>query len=130
MSNKIKISSNTKWEKMNAYSRAIKCGNRIVITGTTSVNEKGNVIGRGSVYEQTVYIFQKFSKYLKQLGADLNDVIINRVYLTDITKWQEVGKAHSEIFGEIKPCLTLIGVSNLVLPELLVEIECEAYVNN
>jgi enamine deaminase RidA (YjgF/YER057c/UK114 family) len=122
----IKISSGTKWEDLNAYSRAIKINNRIIITGTTAVNDSGEIVGIGSMYEQTKFIFSKFEKYLNQLGASYRDVVINRVYVTDISKWEEAGKAHSEIFKDIKPCLTLIGIKELVMPDMLVEIECEA----
>jgi enamine deaminase RidA (YjgF/YER057c/UK114 family) len=88
-----KISSGAKWEDIVGYSRAIKIDNRIIIGGTTAINEKSEVVGKGNAYEQTKYVFGKIEKYLKKLGSSLENVIINRIYVTDISKWEEIGKA-------------------------------------
>lgn len=126
MNNIQKLSSGAKWEEIVGYSRAIKVGNKIIIGGTTAVDENSKIVGRDNFYEQTKYIFQKIEKYLKQLGASLENVVMNKMYVTDISKWEEVGKAHAEFFGNIKPCCIMIEVSGFVSPDMLVEIETEA----
>lgn len=125
-----KISSNTKWETIVSYSRAIRIDNRVIVTGTTSVDDNGNIIGIGNVYEQTKFIFKKIEKYLSEVGSSLENVVWNRMYVTDISKWEEVAKAHSEIFNNIKPCSTMVEVSRFVHPDMLIEIETEAIINN
>lgn len=130
MGNKIqRFSSGAKWESIVGYSRVIKAGNRVIVTGTTSTDENSEIVGTGDAYLQTKFIFQKIEKYLKKAGAELDDVIINRIYVTDITKWEEIGRAHSEFFRDIKPCTTMVEVKGLVHPEMLVEIETEAVVD-
>jgi len=128
MDNIIKISSGAKWEDIVGYSRAIKIGSRIIIGGTTSVDENSKIVGKDNFYAQTKYIFQKIEKYLKQLGASLENVVMNKMYVTDISKWEEVGKAHEEFFGQIRPCCVLIEVSGFVSPDMLIEIETEAVI--
>ncbi|MCX7877382.1 MAG: RidA family protein [Ignavibacteria bacterium] len=129
MRNKIqKFSSGAKWESIVCYSRVIKAGSRVIVTGTTATDENSEVVGKGNAYEQTRFIFKKIEKYLKTAGAELENVIINRIYITDISKWQEVAKAHAEIFSEIKPCTTMVEVKGLVHPDMIVEIETEAFV--
>lgn len=124
-----KFSSGGKWEEVFGYSRAIRAGNRVMITGTTSVNESGVVVGgNGDSYRQTIYIFQKIKKYLEDAGASLENVVWNRMFVTDITKWEGVAKAHSEVFKKIKPCATMVEIKGLILPEMLIEIETEAIV--
>src|ERR1700730_17931310 len=100
---RIKISSGAKWEDIVGYSRAIKIGNRIIIGGTTSVDEN-DIAGLNNAYEQTKFIFQKIEKYLNEAGADLKDVVHNRIYITNITEWEDAARAHFEFFGAIKPC--------------------------
>jgi enamine deaminase RidA (YjgF/YER057c/UK114 family) len=124
----IKISSGAKWEEIVGYSRAVKAGNRIIVGGTTAVDGNSKIVGKDNVYEQTKYIFQKIENYLKQLGASLENVVMNKMYVTDISKWEEVGRAHAEFFGNIKPCCIMIEVSGLVSPDMLVEIETEAVI--
>ena len=128
MDKKIKISSGAKWEDIVGYSRAVISGNHVIIGGTTAVDENSKIVAKGDAYAQTKYIIQKIEKYLAQAGAKLDDVIINRIYTTDISKWEEIGKAHGEFFGKIKPCCTMVEVKSLISPDMLVEIETEAVV--
>ena len=121
-----KVSSGAKWEDIVGYSRAIQVGNVIEVAGTTAVNERGEVVGINDTYTQTKYIIQKAEKALQELGADLSNVIRTRIYTTDISKWEEIGKAHGEFFREIKPVATMVEVSKLINPELLVEMEFSA----
>jgi enamine deaminase RidA (YjgF/YER057c/UK114 family) len=124
-----KFSSGGKWEEVFGYSRAIRAGSRIMVTGTTAVDENGEVVGGdGDAYRQTIYIFQKIKKYLEDAGATLENVVWNRMFVTDITKWEGIARAHSEVFGKIKPCCTMVEIKGLILPEMLIEIETEAIV--
>ncbi|HLG38340.1 MAG TPA: RidA family protein [Chitinophagaceae bacterium] len=121
-----KLSSGAKWEEIVGYSRAVIAGNRVIIGGTTAVDENSNLVGKGDAYAQTKYVFQKIEKYLKQAGSRLENVVINRIYVTDITKWEEIGRAHAEFFGKIKPCCMMIEVNGFIDPNMIVEIETEA----
>lgn len=121
-----KISSGAKWESIVGYSRAIRAGNRVMVTGTTSVNENGEIVGIGNAYEQTKYIFQKIEKYLIEAGSSLEKVVWNRMYVTDISKWEDIGRAHAEFFKDIKPCATMVEVKGFIHPDMIVEIETEA----
>lgn len=121
-----KISSGAKWENIVGYSRAIRAGNRVMITGTTSVDENGDIVGVGNAYEQTKFIFQKIEKYLIEAGSSLDKVVWNRMFVTDITKWEDIGRAHAEFFKEIKPCATMVEVKGFIHPDMLIEIETEA----
>ncbi len=123
-----KISSGTKWEEEVGYSRAVKVDDRIEVAGTTAIDEDGNLVGKDNPYEQTVYIIKKAEKALIELGASLQDVIRTRIYTTDISRWEAIGKAHGEFFKEIKPVTTMVEVSNLISAEILVEIEFSAFV--
>lgn len=123
-----RVSSGVKWEDIVAYSRAVKMGNIIEVAGTTSVDEEGTFIGEGDPYEQTIYIIRKAEKALNELGADLNDVIRTRIYVTNIEDWEEVGKAHGDCFRGIYPVTSLVEVSALIDKRLLVEIEFSAVV--
>lgn len=124
---RINISSGTVWEDLVGYSRAVRIGNQIEVSGTTSVDGE-IVIGRGDLYKQTIFIFHKIEKTLLQAGASMNDVVRTRMYVTDVSKWKEVGKAHLEFFKDIKPASSMIGVSSLIDPELLIEIEVTAII--
>jgi len=128
MNNITRISSGAKWEDIVGYSRAIKAGNRIIIGGTTAVDENSKIVGKDDIYTQTKYIFQKIEKYLTQLGASLENVVMNKMYVTNISRWEDVGRAHAEFFSKIKPCCMMIEVSGFVSPDMLVEIETEAVV--
>jgi enamine deaminase RidA (YjgF/YER057c/UK114 family) len=123
-------SSGSKWEDIVGYSRAVKVGNVIEVTGTVASGDDGNVVGKDNAYEQTKYVYQKIEKVLKQAGAEMKDVVRVRMFVTDISQWQEYGRAHSEFFKEIKPCNTMVEVSALIEPEYLIEIEATAIITN
>ena len=126
MGNRIKVSSGAVWEDVVGYSRAVRDGNIIEVAGTTAVDEEGNIVGVNDPYTQTKFIIQKAEKVLKELGCNLENVIRTRMYVTDISKWKEIGRAHGEFFGEIKPATTMVEVSKLISPEIVVEIEFSA----
>ena len=121
-------SSGAKWEDIVGYSRAVKMGNTIEVTGTVAVDDNSNLVGGNNAYEQTRFIIQKIETVLQKAGASLNDVVRTRLFVTDISRWEEYGKAHGEFFHEIKPCTTMIEVSRLISPEYLVEIEATAII--
>ena len=129
MSNRTNYPSGSKWEDIIGYSRAVKIGNIIEVTGTVASDENGNTVGKNNPYEQTKYIIQKIEKVLQQAGASLKDVIRTRMFVTEISKWEDYGRAHGEFFAEIKPCTTMVEVSSLIGDEYLVEIEVSAIVN-
>jgi enamine deaminase RidA (YjgF/YER057c/UK114 family) len=118
--------SGSKWEDIVGYSRAVKVGNVIEVTGTVASGEDGKVVGADNAYEQTRYIYQKIEAVLKRAGATMKDVVRVRMFVTDISRWQEYGKAHAEFFKDIKPCNTMVEVSALIEPEYLIEIEATA----
>ena len=123
-------SSGSKWEDIVGYSRAVKVGNVIEVTGTVAGGEDGKVVGKDNAYEQTKFIYQKIEQVLKRAGAEMKDVVRVRMFVTDISQWQEYGRAHSEFFKEIKPCNTMVEVSALIEPEYLIEIEATAIITN
>jgi enamine deaminase RidA (YjgF/YER057c/UK114 family) len=123
-----KVSSGAKWEKIVGYSRAVKMGNIIEVAGTTAVDENNKVVGLDNPFEQTRFIIRKAEIALREFGAELSNVIRTRIYTTDISRWEDIGKAHGEFFREIKPAATMVEVSNLVNSDLLVEIEFSAVV--
>ncbi|MBK7227518.1 MAG: RidA family protein [Ignavibacteriales bacterium] len=125
---RINISSGAKWEDIVGYSRAVKIGNIIEIAGTTSV-EGGKVIGVNDAYLQTKVILQKIEKALIEAGASLNDVVRTRMFVTDISLWEEYGKAHGEFFKDIKPVTSMIEVKALIDPDMLIEIEATAIIS-
>lgn len=128
MAQRQNISSGTKWEKLAGYSRAVKIGPMIFVSGTTATADDGSIVGVGSVYEQTVFIIRKIERALLQAGASLNDVVRTRIYLTDVSRWEEATKAHHEFFAEILPANTLIEISKLVGENYLVEMEADAVI--
>ena len=123
------ISSSAKWENIVGYSRAVRVGNVIEVSGTVA-SDGNNVVGENDVYLQTKFILKKIESRLKEADASLNDVVRTRIYVKDISKWSEVAKAHQEIFGKVKPASTMVEVSSLILPEYLVEIEATAILDN
>jgi enamine deaminase RidA (YjgF/YER057c/UK114 family) len=118
--------SGTKWESIVGYSRAVKVGERIYVTGTTATAENGEIVGIDDAYAQTVQAIRNIERALKGLDAGLENVVRTRMFVTDISRWEEYGRAHGEFFSEIKPCATMVEVSALVDPEMLIEIEVEA----
>jgi len=128
MQQKQLISSGAKWEDIVGYSRAVIVGNIIEISGTTAVDGE-NIIGKGDVYSQAVFIFKKVQKLLEDAGSNLKDVIRTRMFVTDISKWKEIGKAHALFFKEIKPATSMIQVSRLIDENLLIEIEVTAFIS-
>ena len=121
-------SSGAKWEEIVGYSRAVRVGNIVEVTGTVAVDENNNLVGGNSAYEQTKYILQKIERVLQQTGASLKDVVRTRIFVTDISRWEEYGKAHGEFFGNTKPCTSMIEVKGLIFAEYLVEIEATAII--
>jgi enamine deaminase RidA (YjgF/YER057c/UK114 family) len=120
------ISSGAKWEDIVGYSRAVRVGNRIYLTGTTAVNENGQIVGVGDGYLQTVQVIRNIERALKQAGGTLADVVRTRMFVTDIKRWEEYGRAHREFFDTIRPCATMVEVSALIDPQMLIEIEADA----
>ena len=121
-------SSGAKWEDIVGYSRAVRVGDVIEVTGTVAVDQNGQPVGGTNAYEQTKFIIQKIEKVLQQAGASLNDVVRTRMFVTDISRWEEYGKAHGEFFSEIKPCTSMIEVKGLIDKEYLIEIEATAVI--
>jgi len=127
-SKRVNFSSGNKWEDIVGYSRAVRVGNIIEIAGTTAVDESGEVQGIGDPYVQTKFILGKIEKFLIKAGAGLEDVVRTRMFVTDISQWEQIGKAHGEFFSHIKPAASMVEVKQLISPELLVEIEVTAIV--
>jgi enamine deaminase RidA (YjgF/YER057c/UK114 family) len=123
-----KISSGSPWEDIVGYSRAIRVGNVVEVAGTTAM-DGDELIGKGDIYKQTVFIFKKIEKALAEAGATLNDVVRTRMFVTDISQWEEVGKAHGAFFKTIKPVATMLEVSRLINDDLLIEIEVTAIID-
>ncbi len=123
-------STNTKWEPLVGYSRAVRCGPHIWVTGTTATDEKGEVTGAGDAYAQAAQAIRNIVRALEALGAELRHVVRTRIYVTDISRWEEVGRAHAEFFASILPATTMVEVSGLIDERMLVEIEAEAFVED
>lgn len=128
MTKRQNFSSGAKWEALVGYSRAVRVGNIIEVTGTVAVNEKDEVVGAGNAYVQTAFILQKIEKVLQTAGATMKDVVRTRMFVTDISRWEEYGKAHGEIFRDIRPCTSMIEVKGLIAPEYLIEVEATAII--
>ncbi len=124
---RINISSNTKWEDIVGYSRAVRVGNIIEVSGTTAT-DGDEIIAVGNPYEQAMFIFDKIEKALLEAGATMNDVVRTKMFVTNIDQWEEIGKAHGMFFGKIKPASTMVEVSRLIHPDLLLEVEVTAVV--
>ena len=128
MTQRQRHSSGTKWEELAGYSRAIRAGNTIYVSGTTATDENGDIVGAGDAYAQSAYIIKKIEHALQALGGSLTDIVRTRIYLADVALWEPVSKAHGEFFGDIRPANTLIGSIALIGEGYLVEMEAEAVI--
>jgi len=126
MQEREKYSSGAKWESIVGYSRAVKVGSRIYVTGTTATDENSEIVGVGDAYAQTVQTIKNIEKALKALGATLENVVRTRMFVTDISRWEEYGRAHGEFFASIMPATTMVEISKLIDPQMLIEIEADA----
>ena len=124
------ISSGTQWEPIVGYARAVRVGNTVWVSGTTATDGKGGIVGKGDPYAQARQAIANIERGLSQAGARLADVVRTRIFVTDIGYWEAVGRAHGEVFGAIRPVCTMVEVSHLIDPELLVEIEADAVVSD
>lgn len=123
------FSSGAKWEDAVGYSRVVRVGQIIEVSGTVAVDEAGNVVGPGNPYEQTCFIIKKIIRFVEKAGGKREDITRTRIYVTDMFQWEEIGKAHSEFFNKIKPVTSFVEVKSLIAPEYLVEIEATAIVH-
>ena len=128
---RVKYATGTKWEPIVGYSRAVRHGNQVAVSGTTATNSEGELVGVGSAHAQTMQVMQNIEKALAAVGASLNDVVRTRIYVTDIERdWETVGKVHGQYFGEIRPATSMLEVSRLISADILVEIEADAIIGN
>jgi enamine deaminase RidA (YjgF/YER057c/UK114 family) len=126
MQERQKYSTDAKWEATVGYSRAVRVGNRIYVTGTTATDENSNIVGVNDAYAQTVQTIKNIESALRALGASLENIVRTRMFVTDISRWEEYGRAHGEFFREIMPATTMVEVSKLIDADMLIEIEADA----
>ena len=124
------ISTGSKWEPIIGYSRAVRVGNHVSVSGTTGAGPDGKLVGIGDVHAQTLQALKTTAAALEQAGASLNDVVRTRLFVTNISEWEQIGKAHGEVFGAIRPATTMVEVSRLIDPDMLIEIEADAIIGD
>jgi len=126
MKERRRYSSGTQWEPVIGYSRAVRVGDRIYVTGTTAIDENGEIVGVDDGYAQTIQTIRNIERALRELDAGLQNVVRTRMFVTDISRWEEYGRAHGEFFREVMPATTMVEVSKLIDPRMLIEIEADA----
>lgn len=126
MQHRRKYSSGVKWESIVGYSRAVRVGDRVYVTGTTATDENGEIVGENDAYAQTVQVIKNIERALRALDSDLENIVRTRMFVTDISRWEEYGRAHGEYFREIMPATTMVEVSKLIDPRMMIEIEADA----
>ena len=124
------FASGSPWEPVVGYSRAVRSGNQIFVTGTTALGPDGKLVGIGDAYAQTIQVLRNIESVLRRAGAEMRHVVLTRIFVTDISRWQEIGRGHSEYFAEIRPCATMVEVRGLIDPDMLVEIEVQAIIDD
>ena len=124
------FASGSPWEPVVGYSSAVRSGNQIFVTGTTALGPDGKLVGIGDAYAQTIQVLRNIESVLRRAGAEMRHVVLTRIFVTDISRWQEIGRGHSEYFAEIRPCATMVEVRGLIDPDMLVEIEVQAIIDD